>query len=365
MSRRRSRGEGSIYFLEKKGLWVAKVTLPDGSRKVKYSKTQKVVREWLVASQNAIRQGSFVKDDGLILSEYLTRYMEDVGKHNLRPKTIEVYSYLIRLHIIPSIGHLRLVHLRPDHLQTLYSQKLESGLSKRTVQFIHSILHKTLDQAMKWGLVPRNVSDLVEAPSPKRRPPTIFDSNQVNTFLNSVKEHRYYPIYVLAIYCGFREGEVLGIHFEDIDLEKGMINVRHAVQALKGGIVITEPKTESSRRSVTVPEFALDVLKKHLEQLENNQGLIFSTSTGKPISPRNLIRHFKKALATAGLPEIRFHDLRHTSATLLLSAGVHPKVVQERLGHSQISLTLDTYSHVLPTLQEDAAEKINGILSHP
>lgn len=255
--------------------------------------------------------------------------------------------------------------LRPDHLQTLYSRKLENGLSKHTVQFIHSVIHKALGQALKWGLIPRNVASLVEAPRPSKRPPAVMTPQEVNVFLNSVRDHRYSLIFQLALYCGFREGEVLGIHVEDCDLQKGNIKVLHTVQTLKGGLVIAEPKTKSSRRAVTVPATALVALRNHISRLNRHQGLIFTTSTGRPISPSNVVKEFKAALEKAGLPKIRFHDLRHTSATLLLSAGVHPKVVQERLGHSQISMTMDLYTHVLPTLQEEAAVKMEEILSHP
>lgn len=363
MAKRRAKGEGTIYFWDEKKLWVGQIYLPNGKRKVKYSKTQKVIQEWLLTQRNAIKQGAWVSDDSLTISQFIDRYYTDVASHNLRPKTLEVYETLIRLHIKPEIGDIRLSQLRPDHLQKLYSDKLNAGLSRRTVQFIHSILHKALDQALKWGLVNRNVSDLVDAPSPKRKAPETLNVEQVGKLLDTVQNHRWYPVYVLAIYCGFRIGEVLGIHFEDIDLESGIIHVRHAVQTLKGkGIVVTEPKTENSRRPITVPSFALGILRSHMESQKSNQGLIFTTSTGKPVSPRNLVRHFKSALKEAGLPNIRFHDLRHTSATLLLSAGVHPKIVQERLGHSQISLTLDTYSHVIPGLQEEAAEKMDAIL---
>jgi integrase len=220
-----------------------------------------------------------------------------------------------------------------------------------------------LVQALKWGLVIRNVADLVDAPSVKRKAPVTFTPGQVKIFLESVRGNRFYPIYVLA-FAGLREGELLGLHVEDVDMENHIINVRHAVQYLIGkGLVITEPKTDSSKRAVKLPDFIWVVLKKHLDSLKRNQGLIFTTGNGTPFSPRNLIRDFKECLTSAGLPEIRFHDLRHTTASLLLSQGVHPKVVQEMLGHSQISLTMDTYSHVLPGLQDEAATKMNGILS--
>jgi len=153
----------------------------------------------------------------------------------------------------------------------------------------------------------------------------------------------------VAIYTGMRQGEILGLHRRDINIEKGVVNVRHQISAIRGqGLVIAEPKSEKARRPITLPPTALAILKSHLELIDEGPGLIFTTSTGRPISPRNILRHFKLVIERTGLPEIRFHDLRHTHATLLLVAGVHPKVVQERLGHSQISLTLDTYSHVIP-----------------
>lgn len=366
MAKRRSRGEGSIYYRETKGLWVAKLTLPDGRNKLKYAKQQKTVRDWLVSQQNQLRQGLLTKNDAITISEYLTNYMETVGKHTLRPKTIETNSSIIRIHIIPAIGKIKLAQLRPDHLQSLYSQKLDAGLSRRTVHYIHSIIHKALRQAVRWGIVARNVSDLVDAPSPKRRPPSVYTAEQVQTFLSSVKDDRFYLIYVLAIYGGFREGELLGLHAEDVQLEAGVITVKRAAQYLLGkGVVITEPKTAKSRRSVKLPTTALKVLEEYLKQLNINQGLIFTTASGNPISPRFLVKKFKQAITKAGLPDIRFHDLRHTSATLLLSANVHPKVVQERLGHSSITLTMDTYSHVIPGMQDEAAEKLDLILNAP
>lgn len=359
----RSHNEGSIYWDKGKNLWVAKISLPDGKRKVKYSKSQKAVKEWLVTAQNQLRQGLLPKDDSITVSQYIDNYMENVGKHNLRPKTIEVYSYLIRLHIVPVIGHIKLTQLRPDHLQALYSQKLESGLSKRTVQFIHSVIHKSLHQALKWGMVARNVAELVEAPRPKRNPPILWNPDQMNLFLNHAEKNKYYMIFLLATYCGFREGEVLGIHVEDCDLDRGTINVTHTVQTLKGGLVITEPKTESSRRAVTVPKTALIALKKYIRAMNKKEGLVFTTSTGGPISPSNVVKAFKAETKEAGLPKIRFHDLRHFHASALLLAGVSPKVIQERLGHSQINTTLDIYAHVMPSMHDDAAEKMNKILA--
>lgn len=361
--KRRAKGEGTIYQ-NPKGLWVSQITLPNGKRKVKYSKTQKVVMDWLLTQRQAVQANNWVDEDKITLSAFIDRYLKDVAAHTLRPKTLESYESLIRLHIKPELGEFKLSVLRPDNLQALYSQKLNSGLSRRTVQFVHSILHKILDQALKWGLVLRNVADLVDAPSVRRSAPVTFTPEQVKHFLDSVQNDRMFPIYALAISCGLREGEVLGLHFEDVEWEKNTIHVKHAVQYLIGkGLILTEPKTEKSRRAIKVPDYTMHVLKKYCDSQKRNQGLMFTTSHGTPFSPRNVIRYFKQALRDAGLPEIRFHDLRHTSASLLLSAGVHPKVVQEMLGHSQINLTLDTYSHVLPGLQDEAAEKMNKLIT--
>ncbi len=362
MTKKRGHGEGTIYQ-NAKGMWVAQVTLPNGKRKTKYSDSQKGAKEWILNERETIQKGNWVAEDKITVGDFLDRYMADIAAHTLRPKTIEAYEYLVRRHIKPELGVYRLNQLRPDHLQNLYSQKIQSGLSRRTVQFIHSVLHKALSQALKWGLVHRNIADLVEAPAVKRKAPTTLTSDQVKQYLTCIHDDRMYPILALAVSCGMREGELLGLHYEDVDWNNGVIHIRHAIQYLIGkGLVITEPKTDKARRAIPVPEFAMAALKDHRDSQNKNQGLVFTTSNGTPFSPRNLIRYFKHTLQKAGLPEIRFHDLRHTSATLLLSEGVHPKVVQEMLGHSQINLTMDTYSHVLPSLQQQASEKMNRIL---
>jgi len=365
--KRRVKGEGSVFFEEGKGLWVARITLPDGRRKSKSHKRQDIVRNWLLTARSELRDGVLPKDDTTTFSQFATNYMDTVAKPSLRPKTMESYSSLLRIHIIPAIGKVKLSQLRPNDLQTLYSKKLESGLSRRTVHYIHSIIHKILDQALKWGFVVRNVADLVNAPTPGKRMLSVWNREEVNKFLDFARLYnpRFYLVYVLCIYGGFREGEVLGIHKSDVSPERATITVNHAVQYLIGkGVTITTPKTDSSRRSVKLPAFVMKLLKEKSDGLKENQ-LLFTTDSGKPINPRFLIKHFKDDLKSAGLPEIRFHDLRHTSATLLLSANVHPKVVQERLGHSSITLTLDTYSSVLPDIQDEAVDKLDKYLTRP
>jgi integrase len=361
---RRSKGEGTVYYSKQRNVWVAQLTLPNGKRRSKSCESKKKALTWLTVEKNKVIQGLFVADDQIKLADFLESYMTDVAEHRLRPTTIQTHWSLLRNHIIPELGNIRLSKLHPNHIQRFYAQKLDEGLSKRTVQYLHAILHKALNQALRWGLVVRNVTDLVDVPSPSRKTPTVWNVSQVQRFLSAVSGHRWYPVYVVAVYCGLRKGEILGLHREDIDLEREVLRVRHQVTYVRGkGSVISEPKTDRARRQVTLPPFALNVLSDHVNTLNENQSLLFTTSTAKPVSGRNVVRHFKSVIEQEGLPNIRFHDLRHTHATILLASGVHPKVVQERLGHSQISLTLDTYSHLIPSLQEEAAQQFEEIMA--
>ena len=362
--RRRAKGEGTVFWMATKNLWVAQITLPSGKKKAKYSRTQKEVKDWLLEQRKAVKDQAWVDSKSITFGSYLERYMSDVGAHTLRPQTIEAYDNLIRIHIVPELGNIKLGLLQPHHLQKLYSDKINQGLSNRTVQFMHAVIRKALKQAVRWGLIVRNVTDLVEAPKVKKKAFTTWTADQVKQFLRVVREDRLYSLYVLAASTGMREGELLGLYWEDVDYKAGVVSVRRTVEQLKGkGLVLSEPKSEKSKRSIAIPAFALVILRDHQSNQGKTTGLIFRTANNTPFSPRNLVRDFKKHINTAGLPDIRFHDLRHTAATLMLSEGVHPKVVQEILGHSQISLTLDTYSHVLPTLQDDAARKMDTILS--
>lgn len=361
MVKRRSKGEGTIYQ-RPDGLWVAQITLPNGKKKTKYSKTQKVVKDWLLTQRKALEEGNWVENDKVAFSVFLDRYYSDVALHTLRPKTIESYEYIIRMHIKPEIGNIKLNALRPDHLQKLYSLKLNQGLSNRTVQYIHAIIHKSLHHAMKWGLVNRNIADLVDPPRINRKTPQTLNIEQIKQLLEVLKDDRLYALYTIAVGCGLREGELLGLYWEDVDFLSSNIHIQRAVQQLKGkGLIITEPKSEKSKRNVAMPGFVFNALWDLKEKSGKLSGLVFPTSNNTPISPRNLVRHYKSALVKAKLPDLPFHSLRHSFATIQLMAGTNPKIVQEALGHSQISLTLDTYSHVIPSLQKEAAEKMNEL----
>lgn len=363
MARKRAHGEGTIFFSDAQNRWVAEISTLEGKRKRKYARTQREAREWLQAQKQALKEGTIVVDEKVTLAEFIDRYIEDVASHTLRASTLTSYKSLIKHHIKPSLGHIRVSALSPAVVQKFYAEKLNSGLSKRTVQYIHSVLHKALNYAVRWELAPRNVTDLVDKPSPKRKPVEPLTVAQVQIFLETARPHRWYPIYVTALYCGLREGEVLGIHVEDLDLEKGVLHVNNAVQYIIGqGLVVVEPKSDSSRQPVTIPGFALQVLRQHVRSLNKKKGLIFTTQSGYPISARNLVRHFKSVLEKAGLPNVRFHDLRHTTASLLIAAGCHPKEIQQVMRHSQWNLTMDTYGHLMPGATNDAARKLNDLL---
>ena len=361
MAQRRSKGEGSVWYDEKNDRWMGKVILPNKKRRTKSGKTKKEILNWLTEQKSKINKGVYVTDENVRLGDFITTYMENVAKHNLRPRTYIAHAGYVRNHIVPELGYIKLESLRPDQVQAFYTKKLESGLAPRTVKYIHAILHKSLNQALRWGLVTRNVTDLVDTPKITRKVPPIWNAEQIAIFLDGVKDHQYYPIYVIAVYTGMRQGEVLGIDRKDVDLKSGIIHVRQQVQWVRGqGFVIMDVKTEKSKRPVVLPETALNVLKEHLKGVES--GLIFTASTGNPVYSNSLYRHFKRTVNRLELPMVNFHSLRHAHATLLLKAGVHPKVVQERLGHANITTTIDTYSHTVPSLGKEAAEKFDKVL---
>ena len=282
------------------------------------------------------------------------------------------YQQHLRVHIIPALGHYQLQKLSPQHLQAFYTLKLEEGLSAQTVFAFHSLLHKALDTAVRWNLLSRNVCDAVSPPRPKRHEIHTLTPEQAQQLLKAVNDHRLKILFVLALATGMRLGELLCLKWQDIN--DGSLQVRRTLYYVsKVGFVEAEPKTEKSRRNIILPTFVLEELKQHrIRQLEERlkageawqeHNLVICTVIGGYISPGDISsKLLRNILQKAGLPRIRFHDLRHSAATLLLSMGVHPKVVQELLGHSQISMTMDIYSHVLPTMQKEAMEKINTLL---
>jgi len=306
------------------------------------------------------------------VAQYLESWLQSASL-SLRPKTQRQYEQIARQHIGPTIGELMLADLQPDHIQSLYSAKLEHGASPSTVRILHAVLHRALSRAVRWGLIDRNPTDAVDRPRLRRKEMKTLTAEQVRCLLAAARASRLETVLCLAVTTGLRQGELLGLRWSDLDWRTGHLRVQRQVQRIGGqGLVFGEPKSASGRRVVVLGPAMIGRLRTYQERqaLEKivaggrwqENGLVFPSTIGTPMEARNLVRSFKALLKEAGLPEIRFHDLRHTAATLMLQEGVHPKIVQERLGHSQISLTLDIYSHVLPTMQEEAARKLDSLL---
>jgi integrase len=354
---RRGRGEGSIYR-RKDGRWVSQYVLcTDISKKTKYiyGKTRKEVAAKL-AKAMADRDAGMVFDAGsLKLGHYLDRWLDSI-RDTLRRRTWIRHEEVVRLHLKPYLGNTKLDRISALQVQSLYRSKLDSGLSPRTVQIIHTTLYKALKQAVRWLLVPRNVADSVDPPKAPKKEIKPLDEGQVKSLLEAVEGDKLEALYILAITTGMRSGELLGLQWEDLDLRAGILQVKRTV--FNGRV--EAPKTVKGRRSIRLTQSSIRALQEH----EKVGEWLFCTKVGTPLSVHNLHnRSWKPLLKRAELPVgTRFHDLRHTCATLLLTKGVHPKIVQEMLGHSSITITLDTYSHILPNMQEKAVKAMDDIL---
>ena len=373
-------GEGSIYEHKRNGKKVGYrgaywVYTSDGpKRHYVQGKTRAEVNQKLTKVM-ADRDGGLVFDAGsLTVGEYLDRWLSDSVRGTVRQTTYERYECAVRLHIQPALGRIKLKSLTPMHVRGFYREKLDSGLAPATVHKLHVVLHKALRAAVADGLIPRNATAELNLPSITREEIDPLSPEEARRFLEAARDDRLEALYVLAIATGLRQGELLALNWEDVDLERGVLRVRRTLTRTGGKVSLGEPKTKKSRRSVNLTSAAVKSLHAHLSrQLEEMErmgslyrpgGLVFANETGGLINPSNLRnRSFARLLKRAGLPPTtRFHDLRHTCATLLLSRNVNPKIVSEMLGHSSIAITLDTYSHVLPTMQESAIRALEDAL---
>lgn len=374
MAKRRGHGEGSISQ-RADGRWCAIITVgydQNGKRRRKtvYGKTKKEVTEQLTRLQSQKLDGLLTPTSRITVGEFLDRWVNDAAALSVRPSTLHSYKLNIEKHIKPRIGGVQLSKLTPLQVQSVYGQMSAAGLSPRMQEYVHSILHRAFVVGIKWGLLVRNVCQSVERPSVPRREMKVLKPEQAAKFLETARGDRLNALYVVAITTGLRQGELFGLEWSDIDLKAGTVQVQRTVVEIDGKFLTHEPKTDAGRRLVTLPRLAVDALQDHRRQ-SLAEGLagnprVFTQPDGSSIT-RDFIRRqsLHKLLAKAGLPMIRFHDLRHSAATLLLSEGIHPKVVQERLGHSSIQMTLDTYSHAVPSMQADAAARLDGLLNPP
>lgn len=376
MTKRRGHGEGSIYK-RNDGRWETRISLgwKDGKRdrKVLYGRTRREVADKLAAALKAVQAGEPLADQRTTVEQFLASWLPSV-EPTLRPATWRRYEQYARLHVVPQLGRRRLATLDPQHLQRLYADRLAAGLSPQTVVHLHRFVHRALGQAMRWSLVPRNVADLVDPPRVDRHEVTALTPDQAHRFLDAARGDRLEALYVLALYTGMRQGELLGLRWVDVEERNRALRVRRSLQVGKDGRwVLGEPKTQSSRRPILLTAGALAALGRHREhqaaerewmgETWQDHGLVFTDGLGGPLRPQNLIRRsFVPLLERAGVPRVRFHDLRHTVATLLLEEGVHPKVVGALLGHSAIAVTVDLYSHVTATMQAQAVDTLDRVL---
>jgi integrase len=370
--KQRGRGEGSI-FMRKEGLWVAEISLDDGRRKTLYAKTKAEAAERLRHVQREIDEGRFVYDDSQTVGQYLRNWL--VTKQiEMRPSAFRRVEEHVRLRLIPALGQTRLTKLTPQQIQTVYAECLTQELASSTVRGMHFTLRNALETAIEQGSLSRNPAQAVKKPRQMRHEMQVLNAEQARALIEAARGERLEALYLLALHTGMRQGELLGLRWKDVHLDLNSLHITTTVSWDATGYHFGEPKTKRSRRRIALSPAIVGALHAHRtrqgeERLQvgaawQDHGLVFPTLLGTPQSPSNIrTRSMKRILTRAHLPLVRFHDLRHTAATLALSANVNPKIVSEMLGHSSVAFTLDTYSHVLPTMQTDAAAVMDHVLA--
>jgi integrase len=340
-------------------------------RRYVYGATKAETVEKLTRLQYAKLTGDLGEPSRFTVAAYLQHWLETAARPAIREATYLLYANLIRLHINSRVGGVALTKLTPVHVQGLLAEMEQEGASARLRQMVCSVLHKALKQALLWNLVPRNVCEAVIRPRVPEYVAKALSKEQCEALLKTAKGERLDALYTLAITTGLREGELFGLVWPNVNLKDGWLQVTHQIVNHTGHPSLAELKTASSRRKIILPAVSVASLREHRQRAlvegtyHNAMELVFTDTDGKPLRKSNFLRRtFYPLLERAGLPRIRFHDLRHTAATLRLQQGDHPKVVQELLGHSRVSVTLDTYSHVMPSLQQESAAKIDQLFGY-
>ena len=342
--------------------------------------TKKEAESKLAELQHQLNTGEFVKSSKLTVREFLTQWFQDYVKTNARAATAEGYKIIVERHLIPSLGGIALAQLQPAHIQGYYARALregrcdgKGGLAARTVVHHHRVLREALSHAVKWGLVGRNVADAVDPLRAVNKEMKALDSAGVLRLLGAARGTVYFPLINLATFTGMRRSELLGLRWLDLNLSRGTVSIAQVLHCLPGGrIVFEQPKTARSKRLVRLSQettLALrayrDTVEADLEQVGDSisgDRLLFSQINGAPLLPNTVTHAFAKIARRAGLEGFTFHSLRHTHASIMLQQGVSSKTVAERLGHSTVVITLDTYSHLTPGVKEDAADRFEEAL---
>ena len=334
-------------------------------------KTKKEAEKALAQYISKIEKGEYFEAEKISLKEFLDHWLETYAKVNVAPKTFIRYKEFCNT-INNYIGHNKLNQIKPAHIQKFYSVLIDEGrLSNSTILKIHRMLHLALKHAVMWQMIINNPTEAVTAPRVKKTEMSVWDSDTANKFLNDIKETPIYIPTLLALTTGMRQGEICALKWDNINFSNGTISVVNSLQRLNGKLVIKPPKTDKSIRNISLMDFTIKELKEHRKkQLEykllfgenyQDENFVCAWEDGRPMDPHYVSSKFAKLVKQLNYPKIRFHDLRHTHATMLLQQGVNPKIVQERLGHSQVTVTLDIYSHVLPNMQKEAVQKLESL----
>ncbi|MBK0075562.1 site-specific integrase [Bacillus sp. S56] len=337
-------------------------------------KTKQGALKALHELEHSLMTGTYIAPTKMLYGEYLLNQWLEDKQTKVKKQTLQTYRWLVEKHIIPAIGNMELTQLTPMAIQKLYNQLTKGKvLSDENIQKVHTLINDSLKKAERWGLISKNPASLVDRPKAEKKEIKVWDVKEVQTFLKHAQSHsRYYIAFLLALTTGMRQGEILGLRWRDVDFETGCIRITQTLSS-DGKEILPYTKTKSGSRTVDLPEETIIQLKKHRKLIEsekleagsevyNNWDLVVCTELGTPTNKSNIRRSFNSIIKKAKIPKIRFHDMRHTHATLLLLQGVNPKIVSERLGHADVRITLDTYSHLLPSMQKDTAIKFGEML---
>lgn len=362
-----------------KGSWSISIYLGKDSKtnKKKYKwytvkGNKKDAETFLTEKLRELDTGIFIDNKDINVRQYFNFWYEQHCLSRLSPTTYESYRRNLDNYILEELGHIKLEELKPMHLQTFYNKCSKKGLSNKTILYFHRIIHCALKQAMKWQFIIRNVADCVDTPKPEKYKPLVLTSKETIALINVISNTDIYIPVIIAIYTGMRRGEILGLTWNNIDLEQGTLKVVQALYPTKNGLIFSKPKTENSIRKISMPLTLVNILKDYKikqETVKNSLGnnyndldLVCSLDNGNPINPTTLNHKFRSLLKETNLPLIRFHDLRHTHASLLLKEHVEPKVISERLGHSNINITLDIYSHIYEETNMEVANTFDRLI---
>ncbi len=371
MANRRGKGEGSIAQ-RPDGLWVARIDIGHDAngkriRKAVYGQTKKEVTDRLTKLASQKLDGTLIDTGRMTVGELLDRWLEDEASSKCATNTTTRYRGIADKHIKPRIGSVKLTLLKPIHVSGMLATMVRETVGARTQGHAYAVCRRAFNIAVKWGMLLRNPCDAITAPKYNRKDINALTVEQATAVLKTSESTAYHALFVLALTTGMRQGELFGLQWEDIDLDRSMLSVRHSLEEVKGALTLKEPKSRSGKRQIALPEFAAAALWSHKRAMLAggllSRGIVFPSPEGDWLRKSNFARRVWHAVRkSAGLPEgITFHGLRHSAATLLLSEGVSVKVIQEMLGHSNVTLTLNTYSHVMPGMQKQAASTFDRL----